>query len=339
MVKWRHATRHLGCSRHVVAGSLSNLQPICARAPSCVDLDAVVPRPRGLLAVGVDHDPGALLLPVAPLAAVLAAVRPSQGALALPQVLLVAALVARAIGPLHGAVAVHVAPVPLAVVGAAIGEVVGALAVHLVVVELTLEDHRAGARLVGAHAVLAAVQELALVLAAVRPALDALAALLVLGPLAVVRAAVLVNVPALAVGAVLVPLSLVDVTVGGHELAVAVSSAHDEGPLVPRAVGPAQDAVAVALVSLPLALVLCAGLHLRLRALLQLLPVLLAGQLLVERVGGGARILRLVRVPLHCAARAAFEERHDRRVREAESRGETAACALAYKPSARASNS
>mmetsp|Transcript_59948 Transcript_59948/g.157647 ORF Transcript_59948/g.157647 Transcript_59948/m.157647 type:complete len:287 (+) Transcript_59948:14-874(+) len=273
----------------------------CPSACSCVDLGAVAPRSLGLLAAGVDHDASALLLPVAPLPAVLAAVGPSQRALALPQILLVATDVARAIRPLHGAIAVHVAPVPLAVVGAAIGKVVGAFPVHLVVVELSLEDHRARARLVGAQAVLAAVQERALVLAAICPAFDTLATLLVLRPLTVVGAAILVDVLAAAVGAVLVPLSLVDVAVRGHELAVTMSSAHDEGALVPGAVGPAEHAVAVALGALPLALVLRARLDLRLGALLQLLRNLaaLAGcQLLVDQVVAGSCVQRLIRVSL-----------------------------------------
>mmetsp|Transcript_34929 Transcript_34929/g.100352 ORF Transcript_34929/g.100352 Transcript_34929/m.100352 type:complete len:323 (-) Transcript_34929:15-983(-) len=235
------------------------------------DLRAVAPLAGGLVARRIDHGAVAVLLAIAPLAAVLAAVRPREGAFALPQVLVVPAGVHGAVWPLHGAISVHVAALPLADIGAAICEVVGAIAVHLVMVELPGEDHVAGARLVGATAVLAAVQELALVAGAVGPAFDALAALLVLRPLALVGGAVLMNVLSVAMGAVLVPLPLVDVAVRGHELALAVGPAADEGALVPRTVGPAQDAMPVALRAPPLALVLCAGFHLSLRALHELL--------------------------------------------------------------------
>merc|ERR1740121_2950755 len=85
---------------------------------------------------------------------------------------------------------------------------------------------------------------LALVDVAVR---CALAALLILRPLARVGAAVLVDVLAVAVGAVLVPLALVDVAGRRDEFPMPVRPAALEVPLVGRAVGPLQEAVAVAL--------------------------------------------------------------------------------------------
>merc|ERR1740130_1831867 len=86
--------------------------------------------------------------------------------------------------------------------------------------------------IIGALAMLAAMQELSLIERAICPAHDTLAACLVLDPHALVAAAILVSVFALTICPVLVPLALIYIAIGGDELTKTVCLASYKFPIV-----------------------------------------------------------------------------------------------------------
>eukprot|EP00425_Heterocapsa_triquetra_P030296 CAMPEP_0195104550 /NCGR_PEP_ID=MMETSP0448-20130528/73162_1 /TAXON_ID=66468 /ORGANISM="Heterocapsa triquestra, Strain CCMP 448" /LENGTH=298 /DNA_ID=CAMNT_0040140401 /DNA_START=105 /DNA_END=997 /DNA_ORIENTATION=- len=205
-------------------------------------------------AVAIDQLAMPILLANLPLATVDLTVGPSVGALATLHVILVIALVGGAAAPSHLAPPVHVSSLPLARVNAPVRERVATLAVHPVLPELA-DVPDTGPGCVRARAVLAASQELALVAGAVRPLLDALSRLLVVLPLALVGAAVHVRELALSMGAVLIPLPLVGVATGSLEEAFPMWQSVPERALVHLSILAVEDAFAVPLVTLPLALI------------------------------------------------------------------------------------
>mmetsp|Transcript_46700 Transcript_46700/g.130000 ORF Transcript_46700/g.130000 Transcript_46700/m.130000 type:complete len:206 (-) Transcript_46700:387-1004(-) len=183
--------------------------------------------PSGLLldAISVDHDAVAVVLAFAPLPLVRFSIRPHKGALAMPQVPLVAACVVRAIGPDHDAFALHVAMLPLPGVLPAIRKIIDALSMHLVVFEPATEHHIARIGCVLPHPVLAAVEKCTFVLGAIGPPLNTSSALLVLIPFALVNAPVLECVDATSMRPILFPLALVHVATRSYELPNAMSPA------------------------------------------------------------------------------------------------------------------
>mmetsp|Transcript_30614 Transcript_30614/g.72924 ORF Transcript_30614/g.72924 Transcript_30614/m.72924 type:complete len:253 (-) Transcript_30614:8-766(-) len=180
------------------------------------------------------------------------------------EVILVLSLVARAIRPGHRALPAHVALLPGPDVDTPVREVIGALTVHSIVVKLPLIDDVAIGGLVHAVAVLASLEEVAIILGAVCPALNAASGLLVLEPLANIGGAIFVRIFPLALGTVLEPFTFINVSVCRDKLSKTMSSATLKTALIGGAIGPSQCAMPVALVALPLALVLCTSLHLRL---------------------------------------------------------------------------
>mmetsp|Transcript_61552 Transcript_61552/g.172210 ORF Transcript_61552/g.172210 Transcript_61552/m.172210 type:complete len:324 (-) Transcript_61552:19-990(-) len=227
-------------------------------------------------AAQVGGDAVAVLLPVLPLPVVAPPVRPSEGAVAVLQVVGVAADVDRAVRPIHAPPSVHVARLPTPAVHTAVGEGVPALAVHLVVEEVALVPGP-GPRGVDALPVLAAVAELADVLRAVGPRLPAVALLCVVPPIALVDPAVHVNVPAVPVCLVSLPMALVGAATRGDEGPLAVGHAVLELAQVALAIGSGEKTFAVPAPIQPLAPVPRAALDLRLRALYHL-PVVSDGR-------------------------------------------------------------
>eukprot|EP00401_Gymnodinium_catenatum_P043154 CAMPEP_0117510030 /NCGR_PEP_ID=MMETSP0784-20121206/27780_1 /TAXON_ID=39447 /ORGANISM="" /LENGTH=216 /DNA_ID=CAMNT_0005305655 /DNA_START=268 /DNA_END=915 /DNA_ORIENTATION=+ len=125
----------------------------------------------------------------------------------------------------------HMTVHPLPFEDSAVCEVVRPIAVHFVPRELTLVGDRARRRQENTVAMLDAIQELALALRPVGPAVDTVTIFLVVGPLALVRAAVVMDVIAMPVCLVVRPLPPIDVPILRGERPVAMGLSIEEAAL------------------------------------------------------------------------------------------------------------
>jgi len=99
---------------------------------------AIAPRTMCLDTIAINRDTEAILVAIAPLAAVDAAVGPYKSALTIFQIPLIAALVQGPVGPHHFPHPTHVTALPLARIDAAVGKRIAPLPIHLVSPELPL---------------------------------------------------------------------------------------------------------------------------------------------------------------------------------------------------------
>eukprot|EP00405_Crypthecodinium_cohnii_P060106 CAMPEP_0195026854 /NCGR_PEP_ID=MMETSP0326_2-20130528/51152_1 /TAXON_ID=2866 ORGANISM="Crypthecodinium cohnii, Strain Seligo" /NCGR_SAMPLE_ID=MMETSP0326_2 /ASSEMBLY_ACC=CAM_ASM_000348 /LENGTH=189 /DNA_ID=CAMNT_0040048863 /DNA_START=400 /DNA_END=966 /DNA_ORIENTATION=+ len=165
---------------------------------------------------------------------------------------------------------VHSTVPPLPRVDAAIAEGVHAVAFHSVLDELAgktcivrgCED---------TEAMLGPRDVFTLEVRAIGPGFDALSTLQVLDPLSIVGTTIEVDKLAVAVRLVIGPLTIVEISVGVSKPSVATRSVLPELPFELAAVRPNHDAVAMSLITKPLASVRCAPLQLNLSQLLDAL--------------------------------------------------------------------
>lgn len=194
----------------------------------------------------------AVLLASLPLADVLAAVCPHEGALTLALVVDEVALVLLSVLPGENTLAVHFVLCPVAGVALAVRPVVISVSADLVLLKLPLV---VGSVREGQPAVtlLLPLDVLTLVPGTVRPRLHTVTVLLIVEPLALVISSIRVRVCSLALSFIVGPLALVDVTIGVDQLALTVGFVVSPLTFVARAIRPQLGAETVTHAHQPLA--------------------------------------------------------------------------------------
>mmetsp|Transcript_2980 Transcript_2980/g.4055 ORF Transcript_2980/g.4055 Transcript_2980/m.4055 type:complete len:430 (-) Transcript_2980:196-1485(-) len=202
---------------------------------------ALFPAPASFRAIGLAVNAVAVLLPVVPVAFVLAAVLPGIDTESVLAVIQVVAFVLAAVFPSIDALSVHIIVAPLAVIFATVGPDVKADTVDFVFKPLAVVA-AAVVPDVATASVLHTLLVTALVAGAVRPGLHTSAVLQVVLPVALVLGAVHVHVDAVAVGLVIFPLAFVNISVCVPELSSAIGLVVAPLALVLGVVGPDLDA-------------------------------------------------------------------------------------------------
>mmetsp|Transcript_120380 Transcript_120380/g.225016 ORF Transcript_120380/g.225016 Transcript_120380/m.225016 type:complete len:227 (-) Transcript_120380:452-1132(-) len=205
---------------------------------------AVLPLTLAWLILGIHVRADPMLLAISPLAFIPPSIWPSEAALSMLLVLVIATLVNSAVVPLHLPLAVHVVPMPFPDIHSPIAPFVDAAPMNVVLIELTLIHGALGPEELATPVFLAA-PVVSCKLGAVCPYLDTVPLLHVLMPLPVVARPILVDKFAVTLRTIFIPLALIRVAVYVRELPSPVRLVLGKLAFVPTTVGPLENALAL----------------------------------------------------------------------------------------------